>query len=215
MAHEHQHDDGSYNADFDARAATWDDPAKMARARDVADAIVAATSPGRTTRVFEYGAGTGLVTEALGRRVGPALLADTSAGMREVMSTKVLDGRLHDARITDVDLGSTDAVLPDERFDLIVSVLTMHHVVELDRVIGNFSRLLAPGGRLCIVDLDAEDGRFHGEGFHGHHGFDRDEFSARLRSAGFDDVSISDCGRMERDDGVFSMFLAVGVQPAG
>ncbi len=209
--HGHGHGaQGAYVADFDLKAADWDDPGKVARARQVADAIVAATSPGPTTRLFEYGAGTGLVTEALGDRVGPALLADTSAGMREVMATKVADGRLAGARITDVDLAGVSADLPDERFDLVVTVLTLHHVGELDRVLGRFAQLLDPGGHLCVVDLDAEDGSFHGAGFAGHHGFDRQAFGERLRTVGFDEVTVADCGDLVRDDGTFSMFLAVG-----
>ncbi len=206
MAHDdHDH----YNPNFDEKAATWDDPAKIERSRVVADAIVAAVAPDRSTRLLEYGAGTGLVTEALGDRVGPALLADSSAGMRDVMASKVADGRLRDARITDLDLASDGFKLPGERFDLIVTVMVMHHVTELDRVLGRFRALLAAGGHLCIADLDAEDGSFHGEGFAGHHGFDRGELAGRLRVAGFDVVEVSDCGRLERDDGSWPMFLAV------
>lgn len=208
MPHE-GHDHDHYNPNFDEKAAAWDDPAKVERSRVVADAIVAAVSPSRDTRLLEYGAGTGLVTEALGDRVGPALLADASAGMREVMATKVADGRLRNARVTDLDLAADDATLPDERFDLIVTVMVMHHVTDLDRVLGRFRALLAPGGRLCVVDLDAEDGRFHGEGFTGHHGFDRREIAGRLRAAGFDAVEVSDCGLIERDDGRWPVFLAV------
>lgn len=195
---------------FDDRAETWDDPAKIERARRVADAIVAATAPTSATTLFEYGAGTGLVTEALGERVGPALLADSSAGMREVMATKAADGRLPRARITDVDLAAADAEVPAARFDLIVTVLTLHHVAELARVVERFAGMLDPGGHLCVVDLDAEDGSFHGEGFNGHHGFDRERFAALLRDAGFEGVEISDCGRLERDGGSYPMFLAVG-----
>ena len=201
------HDHGV--VDFDSRAATWDDPVKIDRARHVADAIIAATSPDGHTRLLEYGAGTGLVTEALGEAVGPVLLADQSEGMREVMATKVLDGRLRDATISDLDLADTDAVLPDERFDLIVTVLAMHHIGPIEMVLNRFSTLLASGGHLCVVDLDEEDGSFHGDGFGGHHGFDRTAFTSLLRGAGFTRVDVSDCGHVERDDGNYSMFLAV------
>src|SRR5690606_42045723 len=45
---------------FDEKAATWDDdPAKVERARVVADALRDAVPPGPTTRLLEYGAGTG------------------------------------------------------------------------------------------------------------------------------------------------------------
>lgn len=207
--HDHGEDHGHGNSSFDERAATWDDEAKIERSRRVADAIVAATAPDPTTRLLEYGAGTALVTEALGERVGPVLLADTSAGMREVMESKIAEGRLRDARVVDLDLGADEVEIPEEQFDLIVTVLTMHHVMDLDRVLARFADLLAGDGRLCIVDLDAEDGSFHGEGFTGHHGFDRDALAEQLRAVGFDEVEMSDCGRLDRPDGSYSMFLAV------
>jgi len=88
-------------------------------------------------------------------------------------------------------------------------VLAMHHVADLDRVLGRFAAMLSPEGHLCVVDLDAEDGSFHGDGFGGHHGFERDDFAARLASVGFGTVAVSDCGEVQRDDGSYSMFLAV------
>lgn len=209
MTHDHETDDGHYDADFDAKAATWDDPTKLARARLVADAVVAATAPTPATRTFEYGAGTGLVTEALGERVGAATLADTSVGMRAVMADKVSDGRLRDATIIDLDLDAETVELPRHEFDLIVTVLVMHHVDNPDRVLGRFAEMLAHGGHLCIVDLDAEDGSFHGDGFSGHHGFDRGELTGLLHTAGFSNVTVSDCGSITRQDGDFPMFLAV------
>lgn len=203
--HDHHHDPRH----FDEMAATWDDEAKIARAQMIAERITAAVRPTTATRVFEYGAGTGLVTEAFGDHIGPALLADSSEGMRNVMASKIANGLLLDAQISDVDLGDPDAELPEERFDLIITVLTLHHIVEIERVLTRFHELLLEDGHLCIVDLDAEDGSFHGEGFVGHHGFDRGELSATLHSSGFDPVEMLDCGSLTRDDGDYPMFLAV------
>lgn len=198
-----------YEPNFDLKAASWDDPENIARAQRVADAIVSAVHPTRTTRVFEYGAGTGLVTQALGSRVGSATLADTSAGMRAVMKDKVADGRLTNASIIDLDLEADSIELPAQRFDLVLTVLTMHHVTKLDRVLKRFADLLVPGGMLCVVDLDAEDGSFHGHGFHGHHGFEREVLADQIGAAGFSRTTITDCGAIKRDDGEFSMFLAI------
>src|SRR5690606_38453910 len=87
---------------FDAKAATWDaDPAKVERAGVVARAIRAAVPLDPSVRLLEYGAGTGLVTQALRDAVGPVTLADTSAGMREVMRAKVEAGVIPGARIRD------------------------------------------------------------------------------------------------------------------
>lgn len=197
--------------DFDEKAATWDaDPAKVERARVVADAVRATVPLDRSTRLLEYGAGTGLVTQALRDAVGPVTLADTSAGMRDVMQAKVAAGALRDATIWDLDL--SQGPVPDERFDLVVTVMTLHHIADLDPVLAAFRRLLEPGGHLCVVDLDEEDGSFHTEGFAGHHGFDRGDLQRRLTGAGFTGVTFRDCHHVERDGVRYPLFLAVAVR---
>jgi predicted TPR repeat methyltransferase len=193
---------------FDERAQTWDDdPAKVERAREVAAAITEILPLGPAVRLLEYGAGTGLVTEALRGSVGPVTLVDTSAGMRAVMERKVAEGTLRDARIWDLDLST--AAAPSERFDVIVTVMTLHHIPELPPVLTAFAALLEADGHLCVVDLDEEDGSFHGEGFHGHRGFRRNEFDALLRDAGFVDVSFRASGRVDRGGADYPLFLAV------
>src|ERR1700754_2747152 len=148
---------------FDEKAATWDTPAKTGRAQAVAAAVRRAVALSESTRVFEYGAGTGLVSQELATSVGPITLADPSAGMREVMHSKVATGALPaSTRIWDLDL-STDSV-PDERFDLVVTVMTLHHIVDLTPVLDGFENLLDGGGHLCVIDLVKEGGSFHRDG---------------------------------------------------
>lgn len=197
---------------FDERAATWDDdPAKVERARVVAAAIRSTLSLQRSERLLEHGAGTGLLSEALQDDVGSITMADTSAGMRQVMQDKVDSGVIPGARVWDLDLGGLDP-LPDERFDLVATMLALHHVDDIDRTLQSFARLLEPGGHLCIVELDREDGTFHGEGFDGHHGFARDDLGARLRSAGFTDVAFQDCHFVEKNGRDYPMFLVTATR---
>lgn len=193
---------------FDERAATWDDQAKTERARVVADAVRRAVVLSRSTRVLEYGAGTGLVSQELAAGVGPITLADSSAGMREVMHAKVASGALPaSARIWDLDLSAGS--VPDERFDLVVTVMTLHHILDLSPVLDAFATLLDEGGHLCVVDLVAEDGSFHRDGdFHGHHGFDAHDLSARLASAGFTDVRVEQVHEVVKDGAAYPLFLS-------
>ena len=193
---------------FDERAATWDDdPAKVERARVVAGRIRETVPLDRSMRLLEYGAGTGLVTQALRDAVGPVTLADSSAGMREVLETKIASGALPDARVWDLDLSTTPPP-SGVRFDVIVTVLALHHIPELGPVLSAFADLLAGGGCLCIVDLEKEDGSFHGEGFEGHHGFAAPALASLLDAAGFRDVEFRPCSSIERDNRAFPLFLA-------
>lgn len=90
---------------FDGQAAEWDkDPKKIERARRTAQLIVDALEPTGAESVFEFGAGTGLVSQFLAPHVGPVTLADNSQGMREVIAQKIKSGVLEGAQLSDSDL---------------------------------------------------------------------------------------------------------------
>lgn len=215
--HDHHHhptadparDDTSANP-FDDRAETWDErPAFVERARTIARAILDRVPSLDGARLLEYGAGTGLVTQGLLGHVGAVTLADTSSGMRGVIEAKIAAGGLPaTARVWDLDL-ATDAPPDGEQFDLVVCALVLHHVDEVPLVLARFAQLLATGGSVCIADLDHESGEFHGDGFAGHHGFHRHEFTAMLEQVGFSQVAIDDCTEIERDGISYPVFLAV------
>jgi len=59
--------------------------------------------------------------------------------------------------------------------------------------------VLRSPGVLCVADLDTEDGSFHGEGFDGHHGFDRAALAAKARHAGFASVRFVTAHEMTKD----------------
>lgn len=193
---------------FDERAASWDDdPTRAERARVFARAIPEVVPASPTTRLLEYGAGTGLLSEELVGQVGSITLVDPSAGMREVMAAKVDDGRLPgDSRIWDLDL-AVDPV-PDDRFDLVATLMTLHHVSDVPRVLAAFSELLADGGRLALVDLVEEDGSFHDGEFAGHNGFDTSSLAESVRAAGFADVEVrEDFHHVEKNGRDYPLFL--------
>lgn len=199
-------------SDFDARAANWDDdPAKVVRAREVAEAIRAAVPLTPATRVLEYGCGTGLLGLSLAPHVGRVTLADSSDGMLEVLGRKLAGGAAANATALKLDLEREP--LPPERYDLVCSLLTLHHVRDLDRVLPLLRAALSSGGTLCVADLDAEDGSFHGPGAGVHHGFDRARLATRLRAAGFGEPAFRAVHEIERTvDGAtrrFGVFLAV------
>lgn len=200
---------------FDDKAADWDaDPDKVAQSRDVAGAIAANVPLSRDTRLLEYGAGTGLVTQALLERVGQVTLADNSPGMRAVLQAKITAGQLPpDSRVWDLDLELQQA--PPGRFDLVVSSMVLHHVGDLRPVLEGLAGMLDPGGHLAVADLDREDGSFHAHrhDFHGHDGFDRDKLAASLEDAGLVDVVVSDCGQILREGTPYPVFLATARKP--
>ena len=71
--------------------------------------------------------------------------------------------------------------------------MTLHHVCNIDSILGKFYSLLSKGGYLAIADLYKEDGSFHGEGFNGRNGFDVEELSAKLKKHGFREIAHKQC----------------------
>ena len=189
---------------FDSHAGTWDDDEdKRRRSAEIAGAVAAAVPTTGDTRLLEYGAGTGLVTQALLDRVGPVTLADNSAGMRTVLHDKVTDGRLpRDARIWDLDLERGDG--PQERFDLVVSSMVLHHVHDLDGVLSRLAAML-------------EDGSFHADthDFDGHPGFDREELARAVEAAGLEAVAWDSCAAVEKHGRTYPVFLLTARRRAG
>ncbi|WP_242336748.1 MULTISPECIES: class I SAM-dependent methyltransferase [Anaeromyxobacter] len=199
-------------SDFDARARTWDeDASKVERAQRVAAAIASVVPSLSGKAVLEYGAGTGLLGLALQPLVREVTLADSSREMLAVAGEKIASGGVRNARTLYLDLAAGPP--PDLRFDLVCSLMTLHHIPDTDGVLGAFHRLLERDGVLCIADLDAEDGSFHGPGFSGHKGFERADLGARMERSGFRNVRFSTVHEVVREtaDGAraFPVFLAI------
>ena len=199
---------------FDERAPDWDTPRRIARAEEAAQTIEAAIDIPPGCRTIEVGAGTGLLGLALRPRLGPLVLADTSEGMLAEANRKIRDGRLEGVRAVHFDL-ATDAPPPGAPFDLVVSLLLLHHVKDTRAALAGMHRLLAPGGQVAAIDLDTEDGSFHSpeaEGVH-HHGFDRGRHAELARGAGFTDVRVGDGHPIDDEGRRYPMFLLTARRP--
>ncbi|WP_051021933.1 class I SAM-dependent methyltransferase [Thioflavicoccus mobilis] len=57
----------------------------------------------------------------------------------------------------------TQIAPPRARFGLIYSAMALHHVPDVAGLIARLAGLLEPEGRLCLIDLDSEDGSFHSD----------------------------------------------------
>jgi len=178
------------SAHFDSKARQWDEnPVFQDRANQIAAAIVAAVPLNSTMRALDYGSGTGMLSFPLQEKLGHITLKDTSAGMLAVVEEKIAAWGIGNMTSRLMDL--TAAPMPDERYDLIYSSMTLHHIPDTNAILKAFHTLLNPDGWLCIADLDQEDGSFHGIQVDVHHGFDRDALAAQAAQAGFADIRFS------------------------
>ncbi|MFC4061046.1 class I SAM-dependent methyltransferase [Planomonospora corallina] len=133
---------------YDRRAARLNRPLFRRVCRDLA-----AAAP-RDGAVLDAGTGSAHLLLELARtrpdlRLTGADLSDdmVALGRRHVRAAALED------RITLDVADVAELPYPDDRFDLVVSTLSMHHWERVDRAVAEFSRVLRPGGALWIYDF--------------------------------------------------------------
>lgn len=186
-------------SEFDEKAATWDDdPVRFERARLFTDALRSAVDLKKVETAMEYGSGTGLMSFALKDLIRNIYLMDQSVEMTKVAKQKCEAQQIRNLHPTQYDL-LKDA-LPENRFDLIFILLTLHHVRETETLLSKFKSLLNPRGILAIIDLEKEDGTFHEGEFHGHKGFEREALESQLEDCGFRPYHYEICYSITKED---------------
>jgi len=171
---------------FDNQARDWDnEPAKVERARIIANEITEFVQPDQSLDAFELGCGTGLLSYHLKDSFKTITLADNSQGMIEVLKEKIIREKINNFKPLLIDL--LNYPIAENKYDVVYTLMTLHHIPDLNLILEIFNAMLNPAGLLCIADLVAEDGSFHAHdpGFNGHKGFDREELSTLLVNHGF------------------------------
>lgn len=202
---------------FDAKAANWDTPDRVARSQAWADALLREVAPAPDTVVADFGAGTGLLSFALAPYVAKIIALDNSDGMLARLQEKCQASgvaNIHGHRF-DIENEAIDAGI----CDIFVACLTLHHLRDTRRFIDAAWRALRPGGQVVVIDLDSEGGEFHEDhtGVY-HHGFEREALADVFAGAGFSAArfstvySIRKTSRSgsERD---FPLFMLVANKP--
>ncbi|KAK6336166.1 hypothetical protein TWF696_001730 [Orbilia brochopaga] len=196
----------SSNARFNSEAETWDlNPDVQASTKSALACLlerVPSLSPDNPSKptILDLGAGTGLLSLALSPHASSILSVDPSAGMISALTTK-LTAPTAPRNITPLHAllsSADDPVLPpgQQRFDLIVSNLVLHHVADLRAFIKLTYDLLQPGGLIALTDFEntgPEARKFHPEdkipGVE-RHGILRSEMEKLLEDAGFVERSV-------------------------
>jgi 2-polyprenyl-3-methyl-5-hydroxy-6-metoxy-1,4-benzoquinol methylase len=95
-------------------------------------------------------------------------------------------------------------------FDIIYNQMVLHHVRDIQGILGKFYSMLNPGGYLAIADLHPEDGSFHGPDVKVHLGFEPNLLIADLKQKGFKKATYNTCFVMKLDNGKeYPVFLLV------
>ena len=193
---EHEVSHGRWLAEQDTEKVWgWDTPAGRLRAQRRAQKIIDGARVQRTDRVLEIGCGTGLFTEmfaATGARIvavdiSPELLAKARLKNLPIEQVNFLEKRFEDCEV-------------DGPFDAIIGSSILHHL-DIDQSIQRIKVLLKPGGRIGFAEPNMLNPQVYLERRFQYlpmfsytspdeTAFVRWKLAAKLREAGFHDISI-------------------------
>ncbi len=194
---------------FDEIAKVWDaKPRRLEGARLVFEAIKSKININKNWIVADYGTGTGLLLIHFQPFVKKLFGFDNSESM-----LKMLDKKVKEASIKNVSRVLHDADkenLPENKFDLFVSRMTLHHISDVQNVLKQAYKSLKFGGKLAIADLETEDGTFHSEPNESikHFGFNKFEFVEMLKNAGFKNINCETIFSIDKGIKKYPVFLA-------
>jgi ubiquinone/menaquinone biosynthesis C-methylase UbiE len=137
--------------------------------------------------VGDLGCGTGQVSAAIAPFVSRVVSVDASAAMLQAAKR-----RLHGFGNVELRRGDLEALpIDDARLDAATLMLVLHHVPEPERAIAEVARVLKPGGRILIVDMQPHDrDNYRQQMGHVWLGFSDDHVKRMLADAGFEEARV-------------------------
>ena len=174
------------NDTFAEKAKMWDSNPQVRALADLFSAELDKIVPDHSgLAILELGCGTGLVGLRYAEKAASLDMVDASPAMLDVLRTKD-EARASHVTVHEGTLSMLvgQAVAP-ESADWIISNMALHHVKDIPALIGEMHRLIKPGGRVTIGELETEPGNFHAPDVVPHNGFNPYELSRLFEKGGF------------------------------
>ncbi|MBI1407932.1 MAG: metalloregulator ArsR/SmtB family transcription factor [Caulobacter sp.] len=169
---------------FARNAARWDEIRNLYAAEtQVEAAIIKAAGEGALGRLVDLGAGTGRMLTLLGQRADRALGLDLSQQMLNIARVNVTEAGLAGCELRHGDIFATG--LPAGCADLVTVHQVLHYLGDPAAAVSEAARLVAPSGRLLIIDFAPHGLEFlRSQHQHRRLGFSDEEILGWLSAAG-------------------------------
>jgi len=137
---------------FARNAARWDEIRSLYVSETAVEAaILKAAGEGPFRRLVDLGSGTGRMLTLLGPHAEQALGLDLSQQMLNIARNHVAEAGLERCELRHGDIFGTR--LPDASADLVVVHQVLHYLADPAAAVREAARIVAPGGKLIIVDF--------------------------------------------------------------
>jgi len=175
---------GEAAAYFAEHAEHWHEIGSLYTAESAVDAaILTAVGEGPFERLVDLGCGAGRMLTLLGGRARRSLGLDLSRQMLNIARSNIIASGLADCEVRHGNILGTG--LEDGLADLVVVHQVLHYLGEPAAAVAEAARLVAPGGKLLIVDFAPHGLEFlRAEHQHRRLGFFDDEMDRWLASGG-------------------------------
>jgi ArsR family transcriptional regulator len=175
---------------FARNAARWNEVRSLHVAEDeVERAILEVVGPGPFERLVDLGTGAGRMLTLLGERARTALGLDLSQQMLNIARRQAADAGLEACELRHGDIFATG--LQNGSADLVVVHRVLHYLNDPAAAVCEAARLVAPNGRLLIVDF-APHALEHLRQAHQHRrlGFSDEEIQRWCAEGGLGEVDV-------------------------
>ncbi|MEC9369019.1 MAG: metalloregulator ArsR/SmtB family transcription factor [Pseudomonadota bacterium] len=137
---------------FRAHASDWDSIRALHVAEDQVEAAISeALGAGPFDLLVDLGTGTGRILELFGGRARRGIGIDVNRDMLGYARAKLERAGLGHCQVRQGDLFSI--ALPDQSADAVILHQVLHYLEEPANALKEAARILAPGGRLLVVDF--------------------------------------------------------------
>lgn len=173
---------------FKNKAKDYDNESRIKRSKIVAKKIIDITINYKNSSIMEYGCATGLIGFNLQNKFRKITLIDSEEEMIKVVKKKIESNNIKN--VFPINLNLMNENYNGEKFDVIYTSLTLHHILDVKSIIEKFYNLLNENGILIIFELDEDDGLFHmdSKNFRGHNGFKHQYLEDILSSVDFKNI---------------------------